>query len=136
MQAPPTKPANPGDRHTKLSSTAVSAAMGLLLSMNMAQAASPLRVGTSLTQMPWGFYDEQQRPTGIDVAMCGAIARQMGTEAEFTNLDYKGLVPALQAGRFDMLCAAMYITPERENAILMVPYLTASQAVVVQQDST
>lgn len=116
-----------------IASTAISAACGFILCTQGATASEPLRVGTSLTQMPWGFYDAQQQPTGIDVALCGAVARQMGEAAEFTNLDYKGLVPALQAGRFDILCAAMYITPEREQAITMVPYLTASQAVVTQQ---
>ncbi|MBK5000215.1 amino acid ABC transporter substrate-binding protein [Pseudomonas sp. S31] len=119
-----------------LASTVVSAACGFMIFLPLAHAAQPLRVGTSLTQMPWGFYDAQQQPTGIDVAMCGAIARHMGAEAQFTNLDYKGLVPALQAGRFDMLCAAMYITPERQAVISMVPYLTASQAVLAQHDST
>jgi polar amino acid transport system substrate-binding protein len=107
----------------------------MVLSMDMVQAAGQLKVGTSLTQMPWGFYDADQKPTGIDVSLCSAIARQMGDEPEFTNLDYKGLVPALQAKRFDVVCAAMYITPEREKAIAMVPYLTASQTVVAKKKS-
>lgn len=117
-----------------MAATAVSSVCALVISV-AAHAAGPLRIGTSLTQMPWGFYDGEQRPTGIDVSMCGALAKQMGNEPEFTNLDYKGLVPALQAGRFDIVCAAMYITPEREKAIAMVPYLTASQAVVTQKDA-
>jgi polar amino acid transport system substrate-binding protein len=91
-----------------------------------------LKIGTSLSQMPWGFYDSAQKPTGIDVALCGALAKQMGAEPEFINLDFKGLIPALQAKRFDIVCAAMYITPEREKAITMVPYLTASQTVVAK----
>ncbi|MFF7710809.1 transporter substrate-binding domain-containing protein [Pseudomonas sp. NPDC007930] len=122
----------------KLKATALKAmgvVLGLAASISAASAATELRVGTSLTQMPWGFYDAQQAPTGIDVAMCGAIAQQMGYQASFTNLDYKGLVPALQAGRFDVVCAAMYITPEREQVISMVPYLRASQAVVTQKSS-
>lgn len=94
-----------------------------------------LKIGTSLTQMPWGFYDENQKPTGVDVALCGAIAQQIGATAEFISLDFKGLIPALQAGRFDMVCAAMYITPEREKAIAMVPYIKASQTVVTKKTS-
>jgi polar amino acid transport system substrate-binding protein len=97
------------------------------------EAPKNLRIGTSLTQMPWGFYDDDQKPTGVDVALCGAIAKQLGSTAEFINLDFKGLIPALQADRFDMVCAAMYITPEREQAIAMVPYIQASQTVVTQK---
>ncbi|MGY5775272.1 substrate-binding periplasmic protein [Rhizobium sp. LEGMi135b] len=96
---------------------------------------SVLRVGTSLTQMPWGFYDADQKPTGIDVALCGAIATHLGKQPEFIALDFKGLIPALQADRFDMVCAAMYITPEREKAIKMVQYLTASQTVVAKKSA-
>ncbi|MBB3966167.1 ABC transporter substrate-binding protein [Rhizobium metallidurans] len=97
------------------------------------EAPKNLRIGTSLTQMPWGFYDDNQKPTGVDVALCGAIAKQLGSNAEFISLDFKGLIPALQADRFDMVCAAMYITPEREQAIAMVPYIQASQTVVTKK---
>jgi polar amino acid transport system substrate-binding protein len=94
-----------------------------------------LKIGTSLSQMPWGFHDEKQQPTGVDVALCGGIARQLGVSAEFINLDYKGLIPALAAKRFDIVCAAMYITPEREAAITMVPYIQATTAIVTKADS-
>ena len=32
-------------------------------------APGQLRIGTSLTQMPWGFFDQARKPTGVDVAM-------------------------------------------------------------------
>jgi polar amino acid transport system substrate-binding protein len=96
---------------------------------------SHLKIGTSLSQMPWGFYDEKQQPTGVDVGLCGGIAKQLGATAEFINLDFKGLIPALQAKRFDIVCAAMYITPEREQAIAMVPYIQASQTIISRKDA-
>lgn len=99
------------------------------------EKAGQLKIGTSLSQMPWGFFDDKQQPTGVDVALCGGIAKQLGATAEFINLDYKGLIPALQAKRFDVACAAMYITPEREQAVLMVPYIQATTAIVTRQES-
>ena len=117
-------------------------AASLLACLSLAGAAQAqdapesLKIGTSLTQMPWGFYDENQKPTGVDVALCGAIAKQIGATAEFISLDFKGLIPALQAGRFDMVCAAMYVTPEREQAIAMVPYIKASQTVVTKKTAS
>ncbi len=94
-----------------------------------------LRIGTSLTQMPWGFFDEGSKPTGVDVAMCGALAKQLGDTPEFVNLDFKGLIPALQADRFDIVCAAMYVTPERQSVIQMVPYIQASQTIIARQNA-
>ncbi len=93
------------------------------------------KIGTSLSQMPWGFFDDKQQPTGVDVALCGGIAKQIGATAEFIDLDFKGLIPALQAKRFDIVCAAMYITPEREQAIAMVPYIKAAQAIIAKKSS-
>lgn len=100
----------------KIGRALLGAMVGMVAVLGGAQAQDKkvLKIGTSLSQMPWGFHDEKQQPTGVDVSMCGAIAKQMGATAEFINLDYKGLIPALQANRFDIVCAAMYITPERE----------------------
>ncbi|WP_206952419.1 substrate-binding periplasmic protein [Trinickia acidisoli] len=113
--------------------------IGLAVGLCFAQASyaesqpGHLRIGTSLTQMPWGFFD-QGKPTGVDVAMCGALAKQLGDSSEFVNLDFKGLIPALQADRFDIVCAAMYITPERQSVIRMVPYIQASQTIIAKQN--
>lgn len=126
-------------RRTKFTSIALIA--GLCAGLGIAATASAegqsghLRIGTSLTQMPWGFFDQSSKPTGVDVAMCGALAKQLGDTPEFVNLDFKGLIPALQADRFDIVCAAMYVTPERQSVIQMVPYIQASQTVIARQNA-
>lgn len=114
------------------------AAMALLpmvLTASSGWAADKLVIGSSLSQTPWGFYDDAQQPTGIDVALCGALAKEVGAEAEYVNLDFKGLIPALQADRFNMICAAVYITPERQKIVKMIPYIRTSQAILTAKDS-
>lgn len=99
----------------------------------LAQAApKKITIGSSFSQTPWGFYDANQNPTGIDVSLCGGLAKEMGATAEFVNLDFKGLIPALQADRFDMICAAVYITPERAQVVTLIPYITTSQAILAK----
>lgn len=115
-----------------MKSTKIALAVTMVLA-GAAHAQDNLRIGTSLTQMPWGFYDQDQKPTGVDVALCGALAEKLGATPEFISLDFKGLIPALQANRFDIVCAAMYVTPERQEAILMIPYIQASQTVIAQE---
>lgn len=93
-------------------------------------------IGSSFSQTPWGFYDDNQQPTGIDVSMCSALAKEMGAkEVEFVNLDFKGLIPALQADRFNMVCAGVYITAEREAVVTMIPYVRSSQAILAKAGS-
>jgi polar amino acid transport system substrate-binding protein len=107
----------------------------LVSTAGWSQAADKLVIGSSFSQTPWGFYDDNQKPTGIDVALCGALAKEIGAEAEFVNLDFKGLIPALQADRFNMICAAVYITPEREKIVKMIPYVRTSQAILTAKDA-
>ncbi len=93
-------------------------------------------LGSAFNQTPWEFYDEQQRPTGIDVDLCGAIVQRMGFKVDWVHLDFKGLIPALQAKRFDAICAGVFITPERSQVVRFVPYIKTSQAILVRRDST
>ncbi|WP_434112327.1 ABC transporter substrate-binding protein [Paraburkholderia caffeinilytica] len=123
-------------RRMKLIAVSLFACLSLISTVKAETPSHVLRVGTSLTQVPWGFFDDDRKPTGVDVSMCGALAKQMGTSAEFVNLDFKGLIPALQADRFDIVCAAMYVTPERQSVIDMVPYIEASQTVIVKRNSS
>src|SRR5581483_2977612 len=44
----------------------------------------------------------------------------------------KGLIPALQSKRIDIINSAMYIRPEREEQVDFVPYLTVGNEIVVQ----
>lgn len=99
-------------------------------------APEKLIIGSSFSQTPWGFYDDNQKPVGIDVSMCGALAREMGAkDVEYVNLDFKGLIPALQADRFNMICAGVYITDEREKVVTMIPYVRSSQAILAKAGS-
>lgn len=95
-----------------------------------------LIIGSSFSQTPWGFLDDNQQPSGIDVSICSALAKEMGAkEVKYVNLDFKGLIPALQADRFNMICAAVYITEEREKVVTMVPYIRSSQAILARAGS-
>jgi polar amino acid transport system substrate-binding protein len=94
-----------------------------------------LRVGTALNQMPWSYYDDAHEPAGIDVELCTEIGKRLGMDTEFVNLEFQGLIPGLQANRFDASCAGIYITPEREDVVSLIPYLTSGLSVVMQKDS-
>ena len=48
---------------------------------------------------------------------------------------FDGLLPALQAGRIDMIIAGMTVTPDRaKNAAFSDPYYSATQRVMVRRD--
>ncbi|HEV2359585.1 MAG TPA: ABC transporter substrate-binding protein [bacterium] len=95
--------------------------------------AGVVRFGADFTQPPGTFLDANHHMSGVDFALCNEIGRRLGLRVEWTNLQFSGLIPALDAGRFDVICSSMLITPQRAQAVDFVPYrLTAQGAAVVK----
>lgn len=68
---------------------------------------------------------------GLNVDMCGEIAARMGDEIEWTNLAFPGLVPGLQAERFDALCTSIFINPDRLQIMNMIAYVQWGEGLMV-----
>jgi polar amino acid transport system substrate-binding protein len=51
------------------------------------------------------------------------------------NMEFKGLIVALQGGRVDLINSAMYINEQRAGQVDFVPYLKIGTLVVVQADN-
>lgn len=75
-----------------------------------------LRVGTDATFPPMEFVENGKR-TGFDVELVEAIAKTMGKQVEWVDIDFKGLIPGLISKRFDMAVSAIYITDERKKVV-------------------
>nr|WP_254209383.1 ABC transporter substrate-binding protein [Burkholderia multivorans] len=70
--------------------------------------------------------------TGFDIDLITAIAKQMQLTPEAQNMQFSGLIPALQGGRLDIINSAMYITPARSAQVDFVPYLRLGDRIIVQ----
>lgn len=68
---------------------------------------------------------------GLNVDMCGEIGKRLGQEVEWTNLAFPGLVPGLQAKRFDSLCTAIFINPDRLKIMNMIAYVQWGEGLMV-----
>ena len=81
---------------------------------------------------PMGFYDANQKLTGVTVDLGEAIAKRLGNKRiEWRITPFSGLIPALLAGQCDMLADQLFDKPERREVINIVDYMYSSQAVVV-----
>jgi polar amino acid transport system substrate-binding protein len=76
---------------------------------------------------------ESGEPTGFDVDLAEEIAKGLGLKLRIVNNpSFDALIPTLQDGQYDMVVAAMTITPERAQAVdFSEPYYNAKQALVV-----
>ncbi len=91
-----------------------------------------LSYGTAATFPPFEYRDPATGElTGFDIDMIRILAGHMGLEPKALDIDFDGLVPALQGGRIDIINTAMYIKPEREEKVDFVPYMVIGEAIVV-----
>jgi polar amino acid transport system substrate-binding protein len=86
---------------------------------------STLVVGMDLEFKPQ-MYLQNGKPAGYDVVLLNALAKQLGVKLKIENLAFDGLIPGLQAKKFDMVSVGLSYRPERAKVISFsrayVPY--------------
>ncbi len=108
----------------------------VLLGTARAQSGDVLRVATDATFPPFE-YVEDGKMTGFDIELVEAMAKIMGKKVEWTQIDFKGLIPGLLAKRFDMAVSAIYITEERRKVVDFTdPYYPGGLVILVRKDNT
>lgn len=94
-----------------------------------------ITVGTEATYPPFTYKDKGEI-TGYDIDVLNEAAERAGYTVEYEPMDFKGLVPALDAERIDMIANQMSITPEREEKYAFsTPYAVSGAQVIVASDN-
>jgi len=84
-----------------------------------------IRVGMS-TFVPWAMRDKNGELIGYEIDVAKQLAEDMKVKAEFVPTAWDGIIPALLAGKFDVVIGGMSITqgfegestPDRLSAFL------------------
>lgn len=92
-----------------------------------------LQFCSTIDTPPVEYYTSSHVPTGTDVALGTAIAHQLGLKAVWLDVTFSGIIPALQAGHCDLIMSDLYIKPTRLKVVNFVPYMYASESVVVKK---
>ncbi|NOG69349.1 transporter substrate-binding domain-containing protein [Roseicella sp. DB1501] len=78
----------------------------------------PLRCGVDGTYAPHAFPSLQGGLQGFQIDLFDAIGKKLNRPVEITGASFSGLIPAMNAGRYDFLCAPTTVTPERAANLL------------------
>jgi polar amino acid transport system substrate-binding protein len=84
----------------------------------LAQTQPPLRCAVDGTFAPHAFPSLQGGVQGFQIDLFREVARRMGREIVIDSASFSGLIPAMNAGRYDFLCAPTTVTPERAASLL------------------
>jgi polar amino acid transport system substrate-binding protein len=84
---------------------------------------------------PYAFEDEDGNLTGEAVEVARTIFKNLGIEEMEGKLTkFSSLIPGLKAGKFDVITAGMYITPDRcEEVDFAEPDYTIGESLAVQK---
>ncbi len=93
-----------------------------------------LRFGTSAITEPFSFVDESQKVVGIDIEIASLVAKKLNKKLEIVNMEFGSMIPALAAGKVDMIGACITITADRSRKVLFsAPYYTGGIAAIVKK---
>ena len=96
--------------------------------------AGTLRIGCEATYPPFTFR-EGGEIVGYDVDLAAIMCETLGVKPAFIDTQWSGIIPALYAGRFEIIMSSMSYRKERlEKVAFSIPYAEASQALLIRAD--
>jgi polar amino acid transport system substrate-binding protein len=115
----------------------VAAMFGLGLS-GAGVAQQVVRVASTPTGVPFTFLDTKTNEiSGIMVDIMKAVGKDQGFAIQITPMTFSTLIAALQAGKADVIAAAMYITPPRQEVVdFSDPIITYGEGLFVSAKDT
>ena len=76
-----------------------------------------VKIATESSYKPFSYTDADGKLIGYEVELVDALCAQMQAECELISQDWDGLIPGLNAQKFDAIIAGMSITPERQEVV-------------------
>ncbi|HEX5794704.1 MAG TPA: lysine/arginine/ornithine ABC transporter substrate-binding protein [Geminicoccaceae bacterium] len=123
-------------RPDRLTPIAVALCLGVLAGDAWAQDWSKVRIATEGAYPPWNATDSSGELVGFEVDLAKELCQRMNAECEIVAQDWEGIIPALQAGKYDAIMAGMSITDERQQVIdFTQSYWTTPAYFAVLKDS-
>jgi polar amino acid transport system substrate-binding protein len=91
-----------------------------------------LRVATAAAYPPDQFVDETTKQvTGWSPDLLAEAAKRLGVKLEFTDMDFAGILPGIQSGKFDIGSSSFAVTDERTKAADFITYSQTGDTLLV-----
>lgn len=96
-------------------------------------SANEVRVACDIPYPPWEMFTApgSNELTGIDYLLGQALGAKLGVPFVFQQTVFDSIIPALQAGKADIVMSAMYDNVAREKVLTFVDYAKDGTALLV-----
>src|SRR6185369_7006424 len=102
------------------------------VTIDQIKKAGVLHVGCEAAYVPFTYRDSSGKIVGFDVDIVGRYLAPIGVKPQFIDTQWSGVIPALYAGRFDMVPTMSYTKERLERVLFSIPYADASQALLIR----
>ena len=100
--------------------------------LNQVIKHNKLIVGMEVKFFPFEYADTDGRPIGFDIDLAKIAAQELGVRIEIKDMEFSGLIPALQGGKIDMIISGMTRTPARAKTVSFTqPYFEAGLCALI-----
>ncbi|WP_308211836.1 ABC transporter substrate-binding protein [Actinoallomurus soli] len=82
---------------------------------------------------PPNEFKQDGRIVGFDIDLGTAIARKLGVQPQFQDMEFESILPALTEGKYDLSLSSFTDTRERESRLDFVTYLSAGTMLLVRK---
>jgi len=130
----------------------VSLALAATLAMGLAQTAAAHEVKESVIEtikkrgvikiglsvfVPWSMRDKNGDLIGFELDVGRELAKDMDVDVEFIPTSWDGIIPALVAGKFDVIISGMTVTPQRNLTVnFSQPYAYSGMTILANTKMT
>lgn len=116
--------------------TCLLAAIVAIFTLSAQAEQRVVNLGTEGAYPPFNSLGPDGKLQGFDIDIGNALCAEMKVKCEWIVQDWDGMIPALQAGKFDVIMASMFITDERKAQIDFTQrYYRTPTAYIVPKDA-
>jgi octopine/nopaline transport system substrate-binding protein len=111
-------------------------AVALVSGQAMAGKYDTITIATEGAYKPWNFKDAAGNLVGFEIDFAKDLCKRMNAKCTIVEQAWDGIIPSLQAGKYDAIIAGMSITEKRKKVITFSrDYLSGGGGLVVTKSS-
>jgi octopine/nopaline transport system substrate-binding protein len=76
-----------------------------------------VRIATEGAYAPWNFMDASGKLAGFEIDLGNELCRRMNVECEWVAQEWSGIIPGLNAGKYDLIMASFGLTEKRKEVL-------------------
>ncbi|MFJ6940509.1 ABC transporter substrate-binding protein [Streptomyces sp. NPDC101132] len=99
------------------------------------RSSGTVRVATDVPYAPFEMFvkEGESQLTGLDYDLGQALGAKLGVKFTFTPQKFDGIIPAIQAGKYDVAISAITDTKERQQVVDFVDYSQSGSGLLVAE---